>query len=338
MIRRWLLVAASAIACLMVWAGTAEAATPKQLLKRYQPITVLDPQEQFAPEATNGFVADSVLQTQTAPGVWQTIDEHPTPADLRRPLTQSCIDQNIVDCYRLNQAACSPADGTAGMACYRDADQANDPRSVVYGRIAYTPNRRVLQYWYFYYDDFYSYDYPPDDLLWQAHEGDWEVVNIVLDRHTQRPLYAAYSQHCTGQRRDWADVEKVGTHPVDHIAIGSHANLFDAGTNPVATQCIPPQAVAILQGMGLPLPVDRSGDGTRYGPAGLAGVTPTRIQWTDRFTTTPWIVFGGYWGEDQVFHAPSPIGTVVSGTSPLSPGVTGLYKAPIANISRWPAG
>src|SRR3954467_7339129 len=39
------------------------------------------------------------------------------------------------DCYRLNQAACSPADGTAGVACYSNAEQAGDPRSVVYARI-----------------------------------------------------------------------------------------------------------------------------------------------------------------------------------------------------------
>jgi hypothetical protein len=29
----------------------------------------------------------------------------------------------------------------------------------------------ILQYWYFSYNDVYSYDYPPDDFIWQAHEG-----------------------------------------------------------------------------------------------------------------------------------------------------------------------
>ena len=70
---RWVrtaLVAACALAYLVVWAGTAEAATPRQLLHRYQPVTVLDPLEQFAPTEVNGFVDDSVLEIQTAPGVW----------------------------------------------------------------------------------------------------------------------------------------------------------------------------------------------------------------------------------------------------------------------------
>ena len=148
----------------------------------------------------------------------------------------------------------------------------------MYGRVARRPHKIVLEYWYFYYDDFYSYDYPPDDLFWQAHEGDWEVVSVVLDRGTQQPLYAAYSQHCTGERRAWDDVERSGNHPVDHVAIGSHANLFEAGSHPVATQCIPPAALQILAANGLPAPVDRSGAGQSFGPASVAGVDATAIR------------------------------------------------------------
>ena len=80
---RWVrtaLVAACALAYLVVWAGTAEAATPRQLLHRYQPVTVLDPLEQFAPTEVNGFVDDSVLEMQTAPGVW-SVDGEPDVGD-----------------------------------------------------------------------------------------------------------------------------------------------------------------------------------------------------------------------------------------------------------------
>ena len=115
---------------------------------------------------------------------------------------------------------------------------------MVYTRVKQAPHKLVLQYWYFYYDDLYSYDYPPDDLFWQAHEGDWEVVSVVLDRDSQRPLVVAYSQHCTGTVRRWSAVGKVGTHPVDHVAIGSHANLLDGGSQAVATSCIPAAGAA----------------------------------------------------------------------------------------------
>ena len=116
-------------------------------------------------------------------------------------------------CYRLNQAACSPADGTTGVACYSNAEQAGDPRSVVYGRVARRPHKIVLEYWYFYYDDFYSYDYPPDDLFWQAHEGDWEVVSVVLDRGTQQAAVCGVQPALHGRAAGLGRRRAVGQPP-----------------------------------------------------------------------------------------------------------------------------
>jgi hypothetical protein len=334
---RALLAVAALGGVVAVTAAPAQAATPAQLLVHYQPVTVLDPLEPFAPTSVNGFVADSTLQVQTAPGTWALADADPSLGGLPVTPTQTCSDLGIGDCYRLNQQPCSPAGGTAGVTCYRDAWLAHATPSVVYGRVAYRPRRIVVQYWYFYYDDLYSYDYPPDDLFWQAHEGDWEVVSVVLDRRTQRPLQAAYSQHCTGERRGWSDLDRIGTHPIDHVAIGSHANLLDAGSHPVATACIPPAALQILQANGLPAPVDRSGAGRAFGPSSIASVTATEIRRIDR-RRTPWVAFAGTWGEDQVFHAPAPIGTVTLGTSPMSPAYAALWKTPLAVIGHWPQG
>ena len=56
-----------------------------------------------------------------------------------------------------------------------------------YGRVLRTGGYTVLQYWYFYYDDVYSYTYPASDFIWQAHEGDWENVDVVLHGHTHVP-------------------------------------------------------------------------------------------------------------------------------------------------------
>jgi hypothetical protein len=334
---RTALVVACALTYLVVWAGTAEAATPRQLLHRYQPVTVLDPLEQFAPTEMNGFVNDAVLEKQTARGVWTQVQADPSLATLPVRAAPSCITAGLADCYRLNQAACSPADGTAAVACYSNAEQAGDPQSVVYARVDRKPHKTVLEYWYFYYDDFYSYDYPPDDLFWQAHEGDWEVVSVVLDRGTQQPLYAAYSQHCTGERRAWNDVERTGNHPVDHVAIGSHANLFEAGSHPVATRCIPAAALQILAASGLPAPVDRSGAGRSFGPASVVGVDPTAIRTVGPRRPAS-IRFFGTWGEDQMFHAPPPVGTQVFGASPISPPYQQVWKVPLTTFSQWPVG
>ena len=186
---RWVrtaLVAACALAYLVVWAGTAEAATPRTVA----PLPAGDGARSVGAVRADGGERGrrrTLLEIQTAPGVWSVAQANPTLATLPTQPAQSCIDAGLAaDCSRLNQAACSPADGTAGVACYSNSEQAGDPHSVVYGRVDRKPHKIVLEYWYFYYDDFYSYDYPPDDLFWQAHEGDWEVVERGAGpRHTK---------------------------------------------------------------------------------------------------------------------------------------------------------
>jgi hypothetical protein len=51
-----------------------------------------------------------------------------------------------------------------------------------------------------------------------------------------------------------------------------------------------------------------------------------------------WIRFAGAWGEEQVFHAPPPIGTIVQGNAPLSPVWSALWKIPVGTTRLWPVG
>src|SRR5207249_4921116 len=135
--------------------------------------------------------------------------------------------------WRLNEDACTPAAPIGGLACYADAASTGGGGPAAYGRVVHEDDSVVLQYWYFYYDDVYSYTYPPSDLLWQAHEGDWENVDVVLSADGD-PLFVGYSQHCLGQRRAWGDTPRIDdTHPVVHVAIGSHANYFTEGIHPI---------------------------------------------------------------------------------------------------------
>lgn len=94
------------------------------------------------------------------------------------------------DGWRLDHRGCSPAAGLAAVACYVAA--AAGP-SVVYGRYEVRAGMIILQYWYFYDANFWSLQYPPSAFAWQAHEGDWEVVTVVLDSELN-PVEAAYSQ------------------------------------------------------------------------------------------------------------------------------------------------
>ena len=106
--RIWTMLAAAAVvAGYLAVVSPAQAATPKQLLARYQPVTLMDPLEPFRPTDVNGFVRDSVLETQSSPGVWTLVDGNPTLGTLPTRSSDSCATQGLVDCYRLNQQSCS---------------------------------------------------------------------------------------------------------------------------------------------------------------------------------------------------------------------------------------
>lgn len=285
-----------------------------------------DPREAFRPAKVQSFITDADLERQVAPGQWAVVDPNPGPGGL--PSRGAGI-------WRLNQDSCTPSAPVGGLSCYAAGFEEGGGGLAVYGRVAHQDDRLVLQYWYFYYDDVYSYDYPPDDFIWQAHEGDWEVVNVVLsDGGT--PLSAGYSQHCLGQRRAWADTPRLhGTHPIVHVALGSHANYFSAGTHPINVSCIPAQAVALLTQNHLPLPVDYAFDGPLAGPPRSGGrvITIHRI----RRNHPKWVRFPGFWGEQEYLHA-APIGTFPFGTSPTGPAYHAVWTDPLGTLASWPAG
>jgi hypothetical protein len=335
---RWLGAAAVAAACLAALPGPALASTrAHRLLERYQPVTVLDGHEAFAPTAVGTFVADADLETQTGPNTWALVTSSPSLATLPDAPPAACTAQGLTPCYRLNQHDCTPAAGIASVACYRTDWLDPEPRSVVYGRATHGGRTTILQYWYFYYDDFYSYDYPPDDVIWQTHEGDWEAVTVLIRRGADHPRWVGVSQHCTGERRSWSDTPRWhgSTHPVIDVGVGSHAGFFSTGEHPIAVQCIPAQAVAFFQSQGLALPNDHANGGQAYGPARATGVLPTAVSRVSA-TRPGWMRFAGTWGEYQLFHAPSPIGTLVSGFSPATPPAQGLWQHPVQTVLSWP--
>lgn len=335
---RWAVLVGGAVACLAVFSGSAAASTHlHRMLARYQPVTVVDTHESFVPTSVEAFVADAALETQTAPNTWAVVDATPSVTGLPTSPTAACVAQALVPCYRLNQQPCTPATGVASVSCYVTNALDPQPRSVVYGRATRAGSTTILQYWYFYYDDFYSYNYPPDDFIWQAHEGDWEAVTILVPRGADHPRWIGYSQHCTGERRSWGDTPRWhgSTHPIVDVGIGSHANFFTSGDHPIAVQCIPPQAVAFLQSQGLALPDDHTHPGQAYGPAHAAGVTATAVVRV-RATRPAWMRFAGTWGEYQFFHGPNPINTVVSGFSPVTPPAGTLWQHPVQTVLGWP--
>jgi hypothetical protein len=98
---------------------------------------------------------------------------------------------------------------------------------VIYGRYVKGAGDRVwLQYWLFYY-------YNDKSLAGIGlHEGDWEMVQVGIDRGV--PTAATYAQHTGAEKRDdWNRVRKAdgssGASPLVYVGLGSHASYFDPG-------------------------------------------------------------------------------------------------------------
>ena len=317
------LAGAALAAGLVLAAPAAHAAlSPAQLLARYQPVIVLHPDEPFRPVPVTGFLTDSALETRAADGTWTPVD--PPPATLPFESASSS---------RLNVRQCTADAGVEAQGCYTALEAAHAARSVVYATVRETKTRIALEYWYFYSYDLWSGRYPPSDDVWQAHEGDWEAIAVVLTK-AQEPLLAGYSRHCSGARRAWSKVPKWrGTHPLAYAALGSHGNLFAAGSTPIDLRCYPPAAAALLKSW-LTSVVDMTGSGTRLGPAG-SGMQAAIVRVTD--ASPSWMRFPGAWGETNLFHGPG-LGTVTAGPGPEGPAFHALWRDPAGTVARWPAG
>jgi len=85
----------------------------------------------------------------------------------------------------------------------------------VYYREYTSGSTDIIQYWMF-------YAFNKGEL--NQHEGDWEMVQVVLEGG--EPSWVGYSQHHSGQKATWAQVEKDSTHIKVYVAHGSHANYL----------------------------------------------------------------------------------------------------------------
>jgi Vacuolar protein sorting-associated protein 62 len=179
----------------------------------------------------------------------------------------------------------------------------------VYAHVATEDGQLALQYWFF---------YPFNDYN-NKHEGDWESIQLNFDASDaaealeQDPVEIGYSQHEGGERADWGD-EKIeivdGTHPVTHVAAGSHANYFDEGLF---------LGRSSEQGVGC--------DDARGPTHDVDPVVQTIPSDPDAAVQQyPWVGFEGRWGERQEAFYNGPTG----------PSQKSMWKRPISTSEdRW---
>jgi hypothetical protein len=289
--------------------GHERAPSLAALLARHVPVLVLHPDESFEPVPVDGFLADSDLTRKTASG-WEIVPG---------PLPVGGAD------LRLDQRSCTTFDGLAATPCYVATEAVHGAAPVVYGAAFRTTDRIDLQYWLWYpYDDF-SPVYPANDF-WQAHEGDWEAVSVILDR-AGTPLTVAYSQHVKGRRRAWARAPKQGLLPLVYVALGSHANFPSPGEHPLLPPAVDQATINVMRAYGIAVPADHTAKG--------AVIRPALVRVTSR--TPSWMTFAGAWGESGYIHIPGR-DPLVAGAGPRGPAFHAQWQRPVREEMSWPRG
>lgn len=226
----------------------------RELALLYAPSLQFKGGERFFPVDITYHLSNSVLKLRSGETV-TTVDSSPSVSSI------SAYDEN----YFL-------ASKFAGLtAIAADYDQSRASLGyTVYSQVKNDGQYLVVQYWFF---------YVYNDAPINEHEGDWEMITILLDS-AEQPVSAVYSQHLQGQRASWGDVEKDSvTHPRVYVARGSHANYFRS-----------------YQGrLGLESD-DVGADGFALKPSDLNVVVLGEITSGSHPASQDWLGFGGRWG------------------------------------------
>lgn len=254
-------------------------ATELDLAVRYLPNLQFKAGEEFFPVEISYHLNNSVLKLRNVENV-TTVDPYPTIASISTKPSEYYFLANKFGDLSAIAADYEIRRPTLGYT--------------VYCRVTKDSTSTVVQYWFF-----YAYNNAPLN----DHEGDWEMIELVLDT-AQNPTWVAYSQHLKGQRASWSDVEKVdSTHPVVYVARGSHANYFRP-----------------YQGR-LGLENDEVGaDGLNLKPSDVKPILLGEMGTAYHNSSQDWLTYGGRWG-NWANLADSEVGFA----GPFGPGQTDNY-------------
>jgi hypothetical protein len=170
------------------------------------------------------------------------------------------------------------------------------------------PAKLVLQYWFF---------YPFNDYN-NKHEGDWEGIQLVFEAPSaaaalgRAPVEVGYSQHESSERARWGDdkLELIdGTHPVVHVAEGSHANYFD-------------DALYLGRSAESGVGCDNTTSPTIDIRPAIATIPSDPVAARQQY---PWTAYRGRWGElHEAFY-----------NGPTGPNLKDSWNQPVAASEGW---
>ena len=267
---------------------------------------VLHPAERYPPVPVDAFLSASDRLVRRADGTYSPAGPGETPT-------------------RLDVRGCTAETGPAGADCYLPL---SGGAPTVYGAVHRRGGRIVVQYWLFAPFNLWSPVVPAAANAWQAHEGDWEHVAIVLGARGT-PVTAGYAQHCGGVRLPWARVplQRGTRRPLVYVGLGSHASYPSPGVHPTDPACWPdPKVVVpIFEALGYEM-VDYAGGGRRITAPRLVRLTATSPAWTS---------FAGTWGETRYVRLGDV--TFADGAGPIGPTHKTVWRSPVATVASWPA-
>jgi len=193
------------------WDGTIRQYKVKSpnLLERYAPVLYFHPEEQFYPWGIESMLYTSDLKDENG----RIVSSTPCTGDLTTYNSSG---------YYLDMRNAAPYEDVPDNSRWKGYPYR------VYGRQVEKnyegKDYIVLQYWLF---------YPFNDFTLDDHEGDWEMIQVLLDKVTQKEEAVCCSHHHEGNRQSWDPEMTISeTHPKVFVAKGGHGNWFTSGRHP----------------------------------------------------------------------------------------------------------
>jgi hypothetical protein len=246
------------------------------LLQRYRPVVAYDSQESFYADSV-AIMTDRVTPGRQAgrcnllKNVAGKVIASAKPAAGQPQLNLGYLRMKYANGGAAARDDYLDATGRDYVADARQMHAVPEYRNEIYGHAVQDEQGRLyLQYFFFYYYNDKAF------MGIGLHEGDWEVIQIRLDRQN-RPNVLAYSQHREGARASWAIVEKANTPegpvPVVYAARGSHACYFRPGVHKEAPV--------------VPDYCDAKGPRIRPRVVVVSDNSPAWVRWPGRWGSTP---------------------------------------------------
>jgi RsiW-degrading membrane proteinase PrsW (M82 family) len=287
-----------------------------ELAQLYAPVLYFHPAEVFRPQSVDVMVNSARLRRAQRNWFDVNVLTHVAQSDLFKHK-----DENYyLDAWLGDRGASDYKNYSTHRAYYQSdlSPEVGGPPIVAYAHVVRNENPEfiTIQYWlFYYYNDWFN-----------KHEGDWELVQVVLQA-SGKPEWVALSQHHGGTRRDWEALKvENGTHPAVYVAYGSHANYFWGDEiYPNGTK-IGNIQIEIM---------DRTGTAGRIIPEVILIPDPQEIEQNPlEWTGLEWVSFLGRWGEiAPQSDFSGPIGPTAKGLQWEQPYAWGMNTS--MDLNTW---